>query len=281
MDNVVKRDFESSVRLLNGTSYSNDRHVYFETNEYIKEILDNFDIENKSVLTVLGSGDQAFHFYIKGAQRVDVFDINRLALYYYYLRRWTIQYLNKSYPIYDFDGNFLNDLLSRVSVKNVQEADLYKYWEMMAGYLIKTERYSKDLFNVRMLGLSDHEFDNRRLSSILEYDEFDFYNINIAGNIKTFGKYDIIYTSNISDYVNRSGSFNKYRLNLKKLLKKDGIVISSRISGFSFPEGEEILEKSFKYNDLDDIYQPHMLKCGSPGYYYTKKKLFHRFLGRS
>lgn len=47
---------------------------------------------------MLGSGDQAFHFLNRDAKSVDVFDINRLSIYYYYLRIWLIKYMNEFYP---------------------------------------------------------------------------------------------------------------------------------------------------------------------------------------
>ena len=48
--------------------------------------------------TVLASGDQAFYFYDNGAKKVDLFDINKLSIYYYYLRVWIIKYLGRFYP---------------------------------------------------------------------------------------------------------------------------------------------------------------------------------------
>ncbi len=274
MLNRVENDIKLTRDVLIGKYDAELNTIYYETNEYIKEILDNFDVEGKNVLTVLASGDQAFHFYLKGAKNVDVFDINILTIYYYYLRRWVIMYLKKSYPDWDFDSDFLRSLLGRISVKNDDEEAAYKYWSSFADTLDELGTFSKYLFNLRTLNKTDDEFDNEKLSKILENDRFNFYNIDISRRMIIPYKYDIIYTSNISDYVNYAGNFNSYRLNLKKHLKKGGVVISSNIACFTEPDGFDVLNKNFDYHDLDKIYQPHIRKYYSPGYYYTKRKLW-------
>ena len=72
--------------------------IYFNTNEDLASLFNNIDIENKDVLTVLGSGDQSFYCYENDANSVDIFDVNRLSIYYYYLRIWVIENLNTFYP---------------------------------------------------------------------------------------------------------------------------------------------------------------------------------------
>ena len=68
--------------------------IYFHSNERSKEIFSEINVKNKDVLTVLGSGDQAFYLYDNGAKSVDMFDKNKLAIYYYYLRTWVIVYFD-------------------------------------------------------------------------------------------------------------------------------------------------------------------------------------------
>lgn len=272
MKNRVSDDIENTRSILLGTKSAN---VYFETNEYVGEILDNFDVENKKVLTVLASGDQAFHFYNKGAKKVDVFDKNPLTIYYYYLRRWVILYLKRSYPDFNFNSIFLRNILKNVITSDDREKMAIEYWTKFADLLDKLDIQSKYYFFDRVLLKKDDEFDCEKLSSILENDEFNFYNIDLAKKIKIPEKYDIIYTSNVSHYVKNTGTFNSYRLNLKHYLNKNGVIISSSISGFGAAEEErEILEKNFNHHILPEVYQPHLLDSYSPGYYYTKKRFW-------
>ena len=273
MVNRVDEDIDITRATLSGRRSAK---VYYETNEYVGEILDNFDVQNKNVLTVLGSGDQAFHFYNKGAKRVDVFDKNPLTIYYYYLRRWVITYLKKSYPDFNFNSNFLRDLLKNVVPRDDREKDALEYWNKYVNLLDRLNFKSEYLFQERVLFKKDDEFDCEKLSKILDSDDFNFYNIDIANQVKIPRKYDIVYTSNISHYVKKSGTFNSYRLNLKRLLNKNGIIISSCISGYgSLEEERSVLEKNFSHHILPEIYEPHLLDSYSPGYYYTKKS----FLG--
>ena len=65
--------FQRGVRETRFNSY--DR-VYFDTNEACDDIISKYDFKDKKVLTVLASGDQAFHFYENGAKSVYLFDIN-------------------------------------------------------------------------------------------------------------------------------------------------------------------------------------------------------------
>ena len=272
MKNRVSDDIENTRSILLGGKSAN---VYFETNEYVGEILDNFDVENKKVLTVLASGDQAFHFYNKGAKKVDVFDKNPLTIYYYYLRRWVILYLKRSYPDFNFNSIFLRNILKNVIPSDDREKMAIEYWTKFADLLDTLDIQSKYYFYDRVLLKKDDEFDCEKLSSILENDEFNFYNIDLAKKIKIPEKYDIIYTSNVSHYVKNTGTFNSYGLNLKHHLNKNGVIISSSISGFGAAEEErEILEKNFNHHILPEVYQPHLLDSYSPGYYYTKKRFW-------
>ena len=47
--------------------------IYFSSNENLKGICSNFNFYGKNILTVLSSGDQAFHLYNSGAQNIDFF----------------------------------------------------------------------------------------------------------------------------------------------------------------------------------------------------------------
>ena len=59
----IKKDILALKQLVNkGVSTKQYSRVYSHTNENLKAIIENFDIKNKSILTVLGSGDQALNF---------------------------------------------------------------------------------------------------------------------------------------------------------------------------------------------------------------------------
>ena len=116
--NKIEKDIMGTYDVYN-TRYSSEYNkVYFNTNESLDDLFKNVDIKNKDVLTVLGSGDQSFYCYDGDARSVDVFDVNRLAIYYYYLRIWTIEYFDRFYPKDNLDKEYISNLLKLVTPKN-------------------------------------------------------------------------------------------------------------------------------------------------------------------
>lgn len=53
--------------------------MYIMTTENIREFLTQYDLNNKDILCVAGSGDQMLNAYALGAKSVTLFDVNPLA----------------------------------------------------------------------------------------------------------------------------------------------------------------------------------------------------------
>ena len=130
---MYKINLENDLKKLDAVISFKNRNkyygrIFFKSNEYVSDILSNFDLKNKKVLTVLGSGDQAFHFLNRGAKSVDVFDINRLSIYYYYLRIWLIKYMNEFYPN-DFNYEYWIKLRNMIVTNNIDETNVINFWD--------------------------------------------------------------------------------------------------------------------------------------------------------
>ena len=69
--------------------------IYSFSTENISGYIDSFDLENKSLLTVGSSGDQALNAILRNWKDVTVMDINLYAKYYYYLKAAGIIELTK------------------------------------------------------------------------------------------------------------------------------------------------------------------------------------------
>ena len=67
----------------------------------------------KEVLSVLASSDHVLTARYLEAKKVDAFDNNRFTLYYFYLRIWSIKYMNALYPDIE-NRSFLKELLTKV-----------------------------------------------------------------------------------------------------------------------------------------------------------------------
>ena len=224
--------------------------VYFSSNENIDSIISGYDFTNKDVLSVLSSGDQMFHFYNRGARRVDTFDKNILTLYYYYLRKWIIEYKNEFYPKRKIDNKYISSIIGCVKAVTDEENDALVFW----NYLLDSS------YDISNLFIFDRDLKKNRinslkyLSGILCEKKFVFYNIDLSDHINLDGKYDVIYKSNISDYVNNTDRvLCIYRDNLYNLLKDDGIIIFSNLCHDYYYSNEfGVFDSLFKYELLDN-----------------------------
>ena len=257
--------FQSGVRETRFNSY--DR-VYFDTNEACDDIISKYDFKDKKVLTVLASGDQAFQFYKNGAKSVDLFDINKLTFYYYYLRIWNMRKYHEMYPRWDkLDNNYINELLLSVKPESKDELLAYNYWicfinkfdsKMIKRFLLPP--YYADIYS---------DSDSELILEKIDNDSFKFYHADISGIFDVPQKYDFIYTSNLSDYVKKD-KLVLYRENLYNHLNKGGIVLSSCLNGAE-SEQKRFMKKYFKYRKLfsyDDLNSFDLV-----GYRYKKRMI--------
>ena len=268
----LETDIYNTQNLINGREKKGFSPVYFSTNEMLDDILQYIDVQGKKILSVIGSGDQAFHFYNMGARKVDLFDINKLTFYYYYLRVWTMRYLKKSYPEYNMDTNYIRNLLELVTPKSADEIKAYKYWmKFVNNFNVVCSDF---MFIPSFLDLDEKIYDGTDLfERIAEYDP-KFYHFDITERINHKSKYDIIYTSNIHEYIEKEEKFKLYRNNLFKLSKRNGIIISTNVMNDG-PYEEEIkcMKKKFKCRHLPNIDFDYGIGITSLGYCYSKRKI--------
>ena len=271
--NELEKDIYYTERLLEGKDSKNYDCVYFSTNEHLDDIFSNFDFKDKKVLSVIGSGDQAFHFYNSGVKKLDLFDINKLSFYYYYLRVWTMEYLKRSYPIKNMDSSYISNLLDLVNPKTRDEKIAYFFWKSFIKNF--NNDFSKYLFIPSFLELDEDKYDDTKLFDTIGNYNPKFYHIDLTKNVNVGSKYDYIYTSNIHEYIESDEQFVIYRNNLNRLLKKNGIVICTNVmENGPKEEDNKIMNRKFKCNYLPIIDYDYGVGVDSLGYYY-KKRRFH------
>ncbi len=271
MNKNVLEDIVGTFCVHNGIRKREYDSIYYSTNEQIESIFSGFDFNKKDVLSVLGSGDQAFYFLCNGANRVDVFDQNVLTIYYYYLRIWCIKYLGDIYPDYNLKNDYLENVLNNVLSNGVLEKHALEYWNLFYEIF---RNVTPKIFHSKYSNNSDL-FDLNILKKVIKSIDFNFYNFNLFQKQHKHKKYDYIYTSNISEWIDRcSGddSFRIYRDNLIKLLKKDGVVISSCINR-KYPSRQEkrIMEKNFDLYQMSPVFHRETGIYRPLWYYYVKK----------
>lgn len=224
--------------------------IYYRTNEDLVSSYQDMDFENKKVLSVLASSDQVYTARYLGATQVDSFDKNRLTLYYYYLRKWTIKYNNELYPdILGKNNNWLRSLLSKVKPKSTEEEKALMFFE----------KHIYDRTRLSELFYGDYIDTDKGKTLYSEADELSstidmpmkFVDFDMFTDTEIEDSYDILLISNILDWARGDKvKFMVARDNLYKLLKKDGIVLCSRLvdrSEFNINNERRIFDKNFEY----------------------------------
>ena len=282
MEEVIK-DVHQASNIVNDLNFLDgyDR-IYYQSNENLNELFKHFSVEGKDVLTVLGYSDHLFHSYYHGAKSVDAFDVNKLAKYYFYLRKWVMECYDDYYPERDLflsNNRYIFELLKNVSCKSEDELDAYLFWSL---YIERV--YPFDAFKLYYASCGDKSrIDNvDGLKEIICSKNLNFRQEDLSGVVDKSKKYDIVIISNILEYYSEAPlKLAKCRDNLKDLVKDGGLVITSRLmekSNSSYRERERALfERYFdtfefpSYVDNDMFSMEFSLGCA-----YQKRKVVNK-----
>ena len=217
---MTKKEIEKIIEYLNikGTFSGNFKGyslLYSMTTENISGFLNQYDLRNKRVLTVAGSGDQRYNCLLRGASEVTCFDVNPLVDLHLRLKDTAIKRLSHDEFLRFFgvrkdkNGKTFLDKSIFNKIKNYLDEDVYLFYY----YIINEFRGcpSQRAYNDfdyeygHMTKLSNYiSKDNYgKMSEIIDGKEIDFVNVNIANLPDILGKekFDMILLSNISDYI--------------------------------------------------------------------------------
>ena len=274
MDIDKSIDEVKKLSTLNEANIYYDR-IYFGSNECLEELFNNFSVEDKDVLTVLASSDQLFYSYDRGARSVDTFDINVLTKYYYYIRKWSIQYLNCYYTDEENIINshsFIKELLKLVECSSEEEKEAYIFW---SNYIRRVSSYENQFLYFYVESMKYNEIKNLSTIKNRINNKLNFTNQDITSKIDKSHKYDVIILSNILEYYGESiMHMSNCRDNLYSILNDDGIVVCSHIMD---QEGDNNLEKHIFSKKFDSFefpkYSRDYILGGevSSGYCYKKR----------
>ena len=269
----IERDLKYTEDILEGNETPwNYGKIYSSANDSMDYIMPLLDIENKDILTVLGSGDQAFHFYENGATNIELYDINKLCLYYYYLRLWIIKYNNSFYPEYRKVNNlneYLEQMLCFIKPASEKEEQAYKYW---ISLIYRTKKsIDNHLFYRDYCYPGNEIYDLSNLKKVLPNDPI-FYNYDLTKKINSKKQYDMVFISNIIEWVfDYRWDADTLVDNLANLVNKDGKIICTKFSLAGASELEKkYFKKKFEYYPLADYFSDEIGKW-TPGYVYQKK----------
>ena len=266
---VVRDDVKDTIEYLNTNNVDGCGRIYQTSNEEIEELYSNIDFNNKKVLSVLASGDQPLMAYLNGAKKVDLFDINKLTLHYYFIRLWTLKYLHTFYPEPFLCKEYVSSLLKLVKPESDLEEESINYWKSLIG-ILKDYEFIMLFFSIgTCIQLDKDRID--KLTSIITKEKPTFHNIDISKEIDLNDKYDVIITSNIVDWLCADGrNIRLYKDNIDRLLNSNGVVLCSNLGNdIPMPCERYLFEENFDY------YEIHGISDGSfdyvPGYKYVKR----------
>lgn len=198
---------------------------YVFSNENLSDYYPRFNMNNGSVLTVCGSGDQVLMAVLYGAKRVDCFDTNCLTYYNLILKMNAVMFLdyNDFCSLYNLSNRVCDRKKIYKKFYNYLSPDVKYFWdyifingELSLGvkqffpYFFK-ER-DEELYKAmeRISYLSEDNF--IKLKELLKVSEINFKKCDF---LEVFDKYtdtyDFINLSNISTYIDRLAFVKKVR----------------------------------------------------------------------
>ena len=247
---VIIDDVKDTIEYLNTKKFAGCGRIYQTSNEEIEDLYSNINFNNKKVLSVLASGDQPLMAYLSGAKKVDLFDINKLTLHYYFIRLWTLKYLHTFYPEPFLCREYVSALLKLVKPESELEEKSFNYWRELISKL-KSNEFTMLFFSIgNCIQLDKDRID--KLTSIITKEKPTFYNIDISKENDINEKYDVIITSNIVDWLSAAGkNFRIYKNNIDRLLNSNGVVLCSNLGNdIPTPCERYLFEENFDYYEI-------------------------------
>lgn len=215
-----------------GGIYGKYAPFYTYTTENIRDYMNIYPIENKKVLTVCGSGDQALNAILMGASKVEVFDVNTAAILFLSLKKAAVIGLSLEEFIYNLKRHFPKQYY--IAYRSYIPKDIRIFWDKVYG------KYNDLSYFNFLSSKSTNEYVRRNIylesSNYIELKKllktFDIKTIrsNITELNKTAtGHYDLILLSNILDHLRyESSALDQYKSLLENeiipLITKDGYI---------------------------------------------------------
>lgn len=217
--------------------------MYIMTTENIREFLTQYDLNNKDILCVAGSGDQMLNAYALGAKSVTLFDVNPLAFAQAKLKKAAVTTLTYEEFEYFFSPEHKNTLFDPYLFDKISECldenttDLFKTiftkHPGMDAFMNFYFRFYAKFRKQQDLNYYLYEEENyKKLQSIIESKNLNCLETPIT-NLKEKiqnDSFDYILLSNISDSIERIWdknslkNFKRLIHSLSKNLNKDGLI---------------------------------------------------------
>lgn len=217
------------------TTFNEQSFIYKKTNEKLQDIIDIL-LNKDKILCVIGSGDQILNSLLTKPSIIDAFDISIFPKFFLELKIAAIKSLTLeeyiSFFIDDIDiskEEYYDDLFYDKIFPYLKEQEK-EFWQYLFDYNSWYDIYNSPLFSsepvIKSYALEQNpylsEYNYYKLRENLKKTKINYIQGNIL-NMDIKEAYDLIYLSNIIQYVN----IEEYRRKIKHLSSiSQGIIVT-------------------------------------------------------
>lgn len=244
---------------LNGkNTFHSESFIYKKTNEKLNEFIDLL-LNKDKVLSVIGSGDQILNTLLTKPSKIDAFDISIFPKFFLKLKIASIKSLSRDEYIKFFFSTtetFLDEYYDDLyfdKIRKELDIEAEDFWTYLFQYNDWYDIYNSTLFSsesvfeeqaiIQNKYLDNDEYYNLR--DILQSVQINYIESNLL-DLKINDTYDLIYLSNILEYVKKSAYFDK----IDELSVKNKGIIISYIFG-EIDKAIKMFNGDFDYREFD------------------------------
>ncbi len=244
---------------LNGkTTFHSESFIYKKTNEKLNEFIDLL-LNKDKVLSVIGSGDQILNTLLTKPSKIDAFDISVFPKFFLKLKIASIKSLSRDEYIKFFFSTtetgldeYYDDLYFD-KIRKELDSETEDFWTYLFQYNDWYDIYNSTLFSsesvIEEQALVQNKYLEKdeyyKLREILQNAEINYIESNLL-DLRINDTYDLIYLSNILEYVKKSAYFDK----IDELSDKSKGIIISYIFG-EIDKAIKMFNGDFTYREFD------------------------------
>ena len=244
---------------LNGkNTFHSESFIYKKTNEKLNEFIDLL-LNKDKVLSVIGSGDQILNTLLTKPSKIDAFDISVFPKFFLKLKIASIKSLSRGEYIKFFFSTtetFLDEYYDDLyfdKIRKELDIEAEDFWTYLFQYNDWYDIYNSTLFSSESVFEEQAIIQNKyldndeyyKLRDILQNVQINYIESNLL-DLKINDTYDLIYLSNILEYVKKSAYFDK----IDELSVKNKGIIISYIFG-EIDKAIKMFNGDFDYREFD------------------------------
>lgn len=244
---------------LNGkNTFHSESFIYKKTNEKLNEFIDLL-LNKDKVLSVIGSGDQILNTLLTKPSKIDAFDISVFPKFFLKLKIASIKSLSRGEYIKFFFSTtetFLDEYYDDLyfdKIRKELDIEAEDFWTYLFQYNDWYDIYNSTLFSSESVFEEQAIIQNKyldndeyyKLRDILQSAQINYIESNLL-DLKINDTYDLIYLSNILEYVKKSAYFDK----IDELSVKNKGIIISYIFG-EIDKAIKMFNGDFDYREFD------------------------------